>query len=424
MSRSQAALLVALGIDNVGSGLFLPLAVVYATRVVHLPLGTAGALISAGTVAGLAVPPAAGRLVDRIGPRLVVIAAQLLQAAGAATYLLAHSAGAVLAAAILLGAGQQMFYSSLFALIADVAPAGPRDRPFAVAAMVRSACFGLGGLIIGALLAGGGTVGYRIAVAADTASFLACAVLLAACVRIGAQRRPAAAAARSRSARLLTDWPFLALIVANGLSALPSDIFLVGMPVYVLVRLHGPAWLPGTILALLTALTSAGATLALRLAGNRSRVAVLQAGAALLVLWSGAALAAVIVPASWRPAELLAITVVLASASLLSGRASALAEAAAPQAQRGPYLAAFQYAYGVAGVLAPGVVALFSVALWLPWLIAAASAGLAIIALRALAGHLPPSAVWPQPAGPGAAPVPAAARQAGPAAVTQRESPS
>lgn len=424
MSRSQAALLVALGIDNVGSGLFLPLAVVYATRVVHLPLGTAGTLIAIGTVAGLAVPPAAGRLVDRIGPRLVVIAAQLLQAAGAATYLVAHSAGAVLAAAIMLGAGQQMFYSSLFALISDVAPAGPLDRPFAVAAMVRSACFGLGGLIIGVLLAGGGTAGYRIAVAADTGSFLACAVLLAACVSIRARRREEAESARSRSGRLLTDRPFLALIVANGLSALPTDIFLVGMPVYVLVRLHGPAWLPGAILALLTALTSAGATLALRLAGNRSRVAVLQAGAALLVLWSGAALAAAIVPASWRPAELLAITVLLASASLMSGRANALAEAAAPQAQRGRYLAAFQYAYGVAGVIAPAVVALFSVAIWLPWLIAAASAGLAIVALRALAGHLPPGAVWPQPAGPAAEPAPAGALPRGPAEWTQRESPS
>ena len=414
MSRSQRALLIALGTDNLGSGLFLPLALVYATRVVGLPLGAAGSLIALGTLAGLAVPPAAGQLVDRAGPRLVVICAQLLQAAGALTYLLAHSAGQVLAAAILLSAGQQMFYSSLFALIADVSVAGPRDRPFAIAGMVRSACFGFGGLIIAVMLASVGTAGYRIAVAADAASFLACALLLTAWVRIPPPAgHRAGLAARRGSGRVLADRAFLALIAVNGLGAIGTDIFLTGMPVYVLVRLHGPAWLPGTILALLTGLTSVAGTVALRLAGRRSRIAVLQAGAAMFVAWSAAALAAAIVPRSWRAAELLAATVLLAAASLLYSRANAVAEAAAPAAQRGRYLAAFQYSYGVAGVLAPAVVALFSVALWLPWLIGAASAGLAIIALRVLARHLPPQAVWPQPAEPPATSEPAAARAGG-----------
>jgi hypothetical protein len=46
--RNRLALLTALGVDNFGSGLFLPLALLYATRVVGLPLATAG------TGAGLA----------------------------------------------------------------------------------------------------------------------------------------------------------------------------------------------------------------------------------------------------------------------------------------------------------------------------------------------------------------------------------
>ncbi len=54
---NRGALLAALGVDNFGSGLFLPLAVVYVTRVVGLPLAVAGTVISLGTLAGLAVPP-------------------------------------------------------------------------------------------------------------------------------------------------------------------------------------------------------------------------------------------------------------------------------------------------------------------------------------------------------------------------------
>jgi hypothetical protein len=58
MMKNRLALLTALAVDNVGSGFFLPLALLYVTRVV-----------------------------DRVGPRLVVISAQLLQAPGAVTLL-------------------------------------------------------------------------------------------------------------------------------------------------------------------------------------------------------------------------------------------------------------------------------------------------------------------------------------------------
>ncbi|HEU5483927.1 MAG TPA: hypothetical protein VFU98_03395, partial [Microlunatus sp.] len=86
------ALLVALGVDNFGSGLLPPLTLVYATREAGLPLAVAGVV-------------------------------------------------AVALAVCLLAAGQQLFYSSLFALIADVAGDRPKDHPFAVVGMVRAACF-------------------------------------------------------------------------------------------------------------------------------------------------------------------------------------------------------------------------------------------------------------------------------------------
>jgi hypothetical protein len=56
MMRNRLALPTALAIDNVGSGVFLPLAMLYVTRVVKLPLATAGTMIAIGTAAGLAGP--------------------------------------------------------------------------------------------------------------------------------------------------------------------------------------------------------------------------------------------------------------------------------------------------------------------------------------------------------------------------------
>ena len=121
-------------------------------------------------------------------------------------------------------------------------------------------------------------------------------------------------------------------------------------------------------------------------------------GAALFAAWSAASLAALAVPSGWRPAEMLAATVVMAVGGLLfQSRVNALAEAAAPAAARGRYLAAFQYAFTVPGVLAPAVVALFPVAVWLPWLLVGAAAGLAVLGLRILGRHLPAAALRPGP---------------------------
>ena len=128
-------------------------------------------------------------------------------------------------------------------------------------------------------------------------------------------------------------------------------------------------------------------------------------------MWSGASVAALAIPPDgarricWRRPWC------SRAAGLVFGlRVNALAEAAAPAAARGRYLAAFQYSFTVPGVMAPAVVALFSVAVWLPWLVVAAAAGLAIAALRWLARRLPAGVLWPEPARPsGEATPPAAA---------------
>lgn len=356
-------LLIALGIDNFGSGLFLPLTLVYATREVGLPLAVAGVTVTAGTVVGLLVPPVAGRFVDRVGPRPVVIASQVVQALGTAGFLLADGVAMVAIATCLLAAGQQLFYSSLFALISDVVGDRDKDHPFAVVGMVRSACFGLGALAAGWLL----TVGaLRAAVALNAVSFVLCAFLLFSRVRAPHVPRTSTTGSVSRQ--------FLGLVAVTGLVALGTDFFLVGLPVYAL-DLGTPAWLPGLILALHTAVTSTCGTLAVRLTRNLPRTATLARASALTAVWCVLCLVAAALPVGWRPAWLLGTALVLAAAAVLFGaRANALAVAMAPSASRGRHLAAFQYAFTVPGVLAPAVVGLFAAGVWVPWAVVAAAA--------------------------------------------------
>jgi MFS family permease len=365
---------------------------------VGLPLGVAGTVVSVGTAAGLLVPPFAGRLVDRLGPRTVVAGAQLVQAAGALTYLVAADVGGTLVAALLLAAGQQGFYSSLFAMVADVSPPGPKDRSFAAVNMVRSGAFGVGALVAGLLLTAVEEAGLRLAVALDAGTFVVAAALLCAFVR----ERHHAGARQSEGSygreSVLRNRPFLALIVVTGLVALVTDFFLAGMAVFALDVLHTPDWLPGAMLAVLTALGTLLGTEAVRRTAHLGRMRAMSVGTCLYLVWILLAATTLVVPQPWQTAWLLGSMLVLAAGSLVFGpRANALAEAAAPGATRGRHLAAFQYAFTVAGVVAPAVVALFTVAAWLPWALLAATTSLGALGLRWLAPRLPAHAVHGAP---------------------------
>lgn len=173
---------------------------------------------------------------------------------------------------------------------------------------------------------------------------------------------------------------FLLLILLTGLVALGLDFFLVGIPVYVL-DLGAPAWLPGVLLAVHTAVSSTCGTLAVRLTDRLRRTTTLALAAALIVVWCALCLVAAALPVGWRPVWLLATALVLAASGVLFGaRVNALAVALAPPATRGRHLAAFQYAFTVAQVLAPAVVALFAVGVWVPWTVVAACASVGAVA--------------------------------------------
>jgi MFS family permease len=384
----MGALLIALGIDNFGSGLFLPLSVLYGIQVVGLPVAVAGVVVTVGKLVGVASPVLAGRLVDRFGPRQVVIGSQVLQAAGAGLYLLATNAVLVLVASALLAAGQQAFYSSVFGLIADTARDGSKDSAFALVGQVRGVCFGLGGLAV-AGLASVGPVGYQVAVALNGMTFLVAAAVLAVFLHVTHVRPEPDGDAVS----VLRNRPFLVLIVVVSLAGLPVDVFLDGGSVYVTEVLHGPAWIPGVMITTLTVSGMLLSTVVVRWTRTLWRTTAMRIGTGLCGAWALASLAAVLVPAAWLSAYLLCSVALLSAGTLIGNRANALAAAAAPRATRGRHLAAFQYAFTAAGIVSPAVVALFAIGPSLPWLVTAAAAAIAVAAMPYLARSLPRNAV-------------------------------
>lgn len=443
-NRSRWGLLLALAIDNIGSGLFLPLVLVYSVQVVGLSVGLAGTLLFLGTLIGLAAPVIVGTVVDRFGPRRVVITSQLIQAVGMTLYLLAGAAGSgagsergaavalAVGGAVLVAAGTQTFYSSLFSLIAAVAGDGPKDGPFAHVDMIRSAAFGLGALLAAVLLTWLDTPALRIAVAVDALTFVLAAGLLWRLVQVDTARdrrasvaaqapahsamsdeagphttdlahsasttdAPAAAASSEPAPRPWRDRPFLVLLLVIALTGLATDVHLVGFSVWALERLHAPAWVPGASIALLTGITSTSTALVVRRTSGWTRPRTVAAGTVLILVWCAMCAAAPSIGGGWQPVWLLASTVVLAVSAMLIGvRVMAMAEASAPVAAHGRYMATVQYGFNATALLAPLLVGLFAVALWLPWAAVALGCTGALVLLPWLARRLPAHAVKAQ----------------------------
>jgi MFS family permease len=371
--RGGPVLIGALVVDALGNGLFLPLSLVYFTRLTDIPLALLGVLISVGNVLTLPIPVFAGALVDRFGAVPLVVGAQLLQAGGFLAYAYVRTPVPVFLAMTAAAIGVRFFWSAIFTAITDYADGRPggrltKDDWFAWANMTRTAGLGVGGLVTGLVVGADRTGAYHLVAYATAGCFFVAAAAIALCVRAPRLRAHSETGGGYRA--LLRDRPFLGLTGLNTICAMTSMMLGLALPTFVASGLHGPGWLTAALLSGNTVLVSlATAPLVRRVAGaRRTRVLV---GA--LLVWAAWAL----LLAALRPGSLLVLVPLLAVGTLLftvaeslhAPTSMALAAAVAPAATRGRYLASFQYSFTLAGIVAPTFFAtLFGVHRALPWL--------------------------------------------------------
>lgn len=399
-SRGGAVLIGALVVDSIGSGLFMPLGLIFFTRVTDVPLAVIGVLLSVANVMQLPIPVFAGALADRYGALPLVVLAQVLQASG---YLAAGLAGGpvgILVSAVLTALGVRFFWSSIFTLIADYVDGQDggqsRDYWYGWTNMARTAGLGVGGVLTGVVLASpqAGQHTYRMIAYGAAACFVVAAVTIA--LRVRAPRTAGETAAGRRGYReLLRDRPYLGLILVNAVFALSAMMLPLALPSLVLLYLEAPGWLVPTLLVGNTVAVSVlTAPVVLRLRGFRRTRVVATAG----VLWTVWALSlSVLRPEylSWGIPLLVGATLLYMAAQVVYPPVSmGLAAAAAPADTRGRYLAVFQYSFTLAEVVGPGFFAtLFAVRAGLPWLALAALNVVAVLAILGLERRLPTAAV-------------------------------
>ena len=163
-----------------GLGVANLFALLYVTKVLHLPEATTNLMYAGLIVLSVPMPLVAGWLSDRLGRRPIILGAYLGGAAGFLVFIAAGSSllGLWIGIAIM---GLFSFAESpqLQALLADVVPTGVRDVAFA---LYFTLAFGVGSLwtaVYGAIIdAIGETAGLPIVFGLMAASFVAAAVVM------------------------------------------------------------------------------------------------------------------------------------------------------------------------------------------------------------------------------------------------------
>jgi len=400
-------LLVAVLVDATGSGLWAPFALLYFHLVAGLSLSAIGAALSIAAVFTIPMAFVAGALVDRFGARRIVLAAQLIQGLGFLVYPHVHDVWGMIPATAVTAVGNRLFWSSYFTLIAEIARPDERDRWYGLVGSARNVGYALGGLSAGLLVGVAATDGYRVLVLVNAASFLVAAALVGWSGRSlrwsrrsddspSPQPAPAGGQRSSSSyAMLIRDRPFLVLIAANTLFAVCSIMLGVGVPVYAVLTLRIPAWAIGLLFASNTVLLGLTQTFVVRGLEPHRRTRALVLAGALWCVWSVLLGLALGVPRSVLPFYVLAVTVIYTLAELIHAPTSnALAAAAAPDEQRGRYLAVFQLSWTTATLVSPILfTSLFTLEPAIPWLIVGLFACVASVAMVWLEARLPRQAV-------------------------------
>lgn len=148
LPRATRLLIAGNAVSALGTGLVLPLTLVYLHQVRGISLPVVGALLAMSAAVGLIAVPLSGVLVDRVGARrvlIVVLAGQALAEAGLAW---ADNVPTSVPAVLVLGASLGPSFPAFMTMMAGINPQpGQQQRAFAVSFTGVNAGIGAGGAI-------------------------------------------------------------------------------------------------------------------------------------------------------------------------------------------------------------------------------------------------------------------------------------
>ncbi|MFF7364603.1 MFS transporter [Streptomyces sp. NPDC008125] len=376
-------------VKALGTGFFYPFSLLFFTELSGESLRSVGLVL---TVTALAVLPglfAVGRLVDRVGPKPVLIAAALVRVACFVGIVSFRGLAPLVVCTLLLALGNRAEQASSPLLAIRLAPEGQSGQWLALTRVAFNAGIGAGALLASLFIVDTAS-GFVVLGVVTAAGFVLTALLY---LRVPPGRPTEPARRRGLGGSQAAPWrdlPFLRTAGANALLLTSALAVESALPVFVLRELRMPSWIVGVLFAVNTVLlTLLQLPLSRVLERFRPGLVLAVGGMSYAALYAAALLAGN-VPRGAQITLLVAGMAVYTLGELsVSQAAMVMLTSLPPKQEQGAYLAFNQLFAGGATALAPLLVATllasFPLTLW--WVLAAGSVMAALLAMTVLHTH-------------------------------------
>jgi MFS family permease len=387
-------------LSQIGNGLTAPLLIVYLGQVRGMGTAVAGLVLAYMAVVSLLLLPVSGILVDRLGPKPILMCGLLVEAVGVALIAQVGSVPSAFAVATVVSAGGSFTWSPQSALLGRLTTSDERQRVFGIQFMLLNLGIGVGGLLAASLVTVADPGTFEWLYRADALTYLTYFVVLLTLRGVGVGPVPmdmdGQGATGPGGYRELWRDRTLVRVAALGLVLLSCGYGAVevGMPVLVtIVNGLSVSWV-GIVYAVNTMTIVAMQMVTLRIIKNRSRSRLMALVAALwAVSWLVTGMSGLMSQTAAIVAICVGSAIFAVGETLWSPIAPALINDLAPEHLRGRYNSVQSLVWGVSGVLGPGLTALLLGAgltgLWIAMVVAGCMLA-GYLALR-LHAHLSPA---------------------------------
>jgi MFS family permease len=147
LPRKARIMLAGIALSAIGNGLVLPYTFIYFHNVRGFPIAVAGLIASYGALSSLAVSPLVGNLIDKWGPKPVLIGSLVISAVGFCGLSLVKTIPQAFFVATICSIGQASMWPSQGAISTELTPEPLRERIYGAQFAMLNLGIGIGGLI-------------------------------------------------------------------------------------------------------------------------------------------------------------------------------------------------------------------------------------------------------------------------------------
>jgi MFS family permease len=381
-------------INAAGTGLLLPLSILYFTIHVGMSPSSVGVGLTIGGLIALAFVPLGGIVMDELGPKPVLLGCWGVAAAAYAGYGVVRNWGEFLVVVTVAEIAMAVSSTASKALLAEIATGGDRVKLLASQRSLSNLGYGVGGLLATAALAVGGGA-YECVVYGDAFTFLVAIVLVYGVPiprgrSVAGNRRGTAGGLRL----VLADRRYLALSALDFLTTFQDGALAVALPLWLVLHTQAPRAVAGILFTINTAvvvLFQVKATSGVNSIADVPRT--YRRGAVLMGLCAAAYLSAHYVGAAAAVALLvLGLLMHTATEMFVTAGQLTLSVELADDAHRGKYMSIYRLGYAVQDALAPLIItSLLAIGtIWL-WPVLALLVCSGALASAAIAAHVEPA---------------------------------